>query len=222
MQSASPLIIRAYLRASTREQDANRAREQLQTFAASHGQRVTTFYVENASGANANRVELQRLLSEAAAGDILLIESVDRLSRLPREAWESLSQQITSAGLQVVAVDLPVTHMAMKPAPVDSIEEWVHRALAKMFLEFMAAFARKDYEQRRVRQAQGIANAKAAGRLKPRQPNLKVYRSAVELRKTHSIRATAEILGCSKGLVERADAWARSGAPDAVQAEGEA
>src|SRR5690606_40636775 len=86
-----------------------------------------------------------------------------------------------------------------------------------MFLEFMAAFARKDYELRRQRQAQGIAAAKAAGRFVPRKPNLKLYRAAIKLRETHSIRATAAILKCSKGLVERADAWAKTnGAAEAA------
>ena len=103
------MIIRAYLRASTKEQDANRARECLKTFAEEHGSRVTTFYVENASGATPHRPELQRLLGEAGEGDILLVESIDRLSRLPQSMWESLKRQIGQAGLQVVALDLPVT-----------------------------------------------------------------------------------------------------------------
>lgn len=33
-----------------------------------------------------------------------------------------------------------------------------------MLMEMMAALARKDYEQRRERQAQGIEKAKAAGK----------------------------------------------------------
>ena len=215
------MIIRAYLRASTADQDANRAREQLKAFVAERQTRITTFYVENASGATVDRPELQRLLSEAGEGDILLVESVDRLSRLPQAAWEALARQISAAGLQVVAVDLPVTHMAMRPASGEGIEAWLHQALAKMFLEFMAAFARKDYELRRQRQAQGIAAAKEAGRFVPRKRNLKLYRAAIKLRETHSIRATAAILKCSKGLVERADAWAKTSAAAEVATDGE-
>lgn len=205
---ANTVIIRAYLRASTRDQDANRAREQLKHFAVDHGARVTTYYVENASGASIERVELQRLLSEAGEGDILLVESIDRLSRLPQPMWEALKRQIGQVGLQVVAVDLPVTHSLLKP-PAEGIETWLQKAMAQMLIEFMAAFARKDYEDRRERQAQGIAAAKKAGRLQPRQPNLKLYARIIEARKEHSIRKTAELLGCSKGTVERAQAWAR-------------
>ena len=209
------MIIRAYLRASTRDQDANRAREQLKTFAHEHGARITTYYVENASGANLERAELQRLLSEAAEGDILLVESIDRLSRLPQPMWEALKRQISQAGLQVVSIDLPVTYAALKPA-TEGIETWLQKAMAQMLVEFMAAFARKDYEDRRHRQSQGIEAAKQAGRLKPRQPNLKMYARIIEARKTLSIRKTAELLGCSKGTVERAQIWAR----DALEMEG--
>lgn len=202
------MIIRAYLRASTRDQNANRAREQLKSFAHDHGSRITTYYVENASGANLDRMELQRLLSEAAEGDILLVESIDRLSRLPQPMWEALKRQISQAGLQVVSVDLPVTHSVLKPA-TEGIEAWLQKAIAQMLVEFMAAFARKDYDDRRTRQRQGIEAAKQAGRLQPRQPNLKMYARIVEARKTLSIRKTAELLGCSKGTVERAQTWAR-------------
>jgi DNA invertase Pin-like site-specific DNA recombinase len=202
------MIIRSYLRASTRDQDANRAREQLKSFAHDHGARITTYYVENASGASLERAELQRLLSEAAEGDILLVESIDRLSRLPQPMWEALKRQISQAGLQVVSVDLPVTHAALKPA-TEGIEAWLQKAMAQMLVEFMAAFARKDYDDRRNRQRQGIEAAKQAGRLQPRQPNLKMYARIIEARKTLSIRKTAELLGCSKGTVERAQAWAR-------------
>ena len=74
--------IRAYLRASTDEQDAGRAREQLKTFAAERGLQIVAWYVENESGAKLARPELFRLLADAHDGDILLVEQVDRLSRL--------------------------------------------------------------------------------------------------------------------------------------------
>lgn len=45
------MFIRAYLRASTKEQNAERARESLIQFAAQHGQRIAAFYIENVSGA---------------------------------------------------------------------------------------------------------------------------------------------------------------------------
>ena len=76
------MFVWAYLGASTNEQDATRAREQLEAFAAEHGLRIAAFYVENESGAKLARPELFRLLSDAKPGDVLLIEQVGRLSRL--------------------------------------------------------------------------------------------------------------------------------------------
>ncbi|WP_373276495.1 recombinase family protein [Sphingomonas kyungheensis] len=47
------MFIRAYLRASTSEQDASRAREALDAFAAERGLQNAVRYVENESGATA-------------------------------------------------------------------------------------------------------------------------------------------------------------------------
>lgn len=47
-------------------------------------------YLENASGATTDRPELLRLLKDARKGDVLLVESIDRLSRLPVEDWQKL------------------------------------------------------------------------------------------------------------------------------------
>ena len=76
------MFVRAYLRASTDEQDANRARGELKAFASARGLSVACWYVENESGATLARPELFRLLADAQPGDVLLVEQVDRLSRL--------------------------------------------------------------------------------------------------------------------------------------------
>ena len=54
------MFIRAYLRASTKEQNAERARDSLIQFAAQYGQRIAAFYIENVSGATLHRPELMR------------------------------------------------------------------------------------------------------------------------------------------------------------------
>ena len=58
------MLARAYLRASTSEQDATRARNQVEAFAAERVLRIAGFYVENVSGASLARPELFRLLAE--------------------------------------------------------------------------------------------------------------------------------------------------------------
>lgn len=54
-------------------------------------------YLENASGATADRPELLRLLKDARKGDILLVESIDR----PVEDWQKLKAAIDSKGLKI-------------------------------------------------------------------------------------------------------------------------
>lgn len=71
-------FIRAYLRASTEEQDANRACADLEAFAAERGLEVAALYTENESGAKLDRPELFRLISDARPNDVLLVERVGR------------------------------------------------------------------------------------------------------------------------------------------------
>jgi DNA invertase Pin-like site-specific DNA recombinase len=158
---------RAYLRASTDEQDANRAREQLQAFAAERGLMVAAWYVESESGAKLARPELFRLLADAQPGDILLVEQVDRLSRLTDADWQKLKAELTARHVRVVALDLPTSWM-MASAAADEFTLRMFEAINGMLLDMLAAVARKDYDDRRRRQAQGQAKAKAAGLYKGR------------------------------------------------------
>lgn len=197
------MFLRAYLRASTDEQDASRARDTLADFADDSGHRVASWYTENASGANAERRELRRLLDDAHPGDILLVESIDRLARLPAEPWARLRREIEAKGLRVVAVDLPTSHAALGNGAGDDFTGRMLDAINGMMLDMMAAIARKDYEQRRERQAQGIAKAKARGayRGRPANPELR-GRVAELLEKGFSIRKAAEHAKCSTSTVQ--------------------
>src|ERR1700680_530152 len=103
------MFVRAYLRASTSDQDANRARDQLRSFAAERKLTIAAWYVENESGAKLARPELFRLLADAHPGDVLLVEQVDRLSRLTAEDWERLKIELATRKVRVVALDLPTS-----------------------------------------------------------------------------------------------------------------
>ena len=54
-------------------------------------------------------------------------------------------------------------------------------AINSMFVEMMAAIARKDYEQRRERQVQGIEKAKAAGKYQGRAVDADLHQRVREL-----------------------------------------
>lgn len=164
-------FVRAYLRASTAEQDVNRARADLERFASEHGHLIASWYTETASGASLERPELARLIRDAHPGDVLLVEQVDRLSRLGAEDWEELKAMLAAKRLRVVAMDLPTSWMGLGGS-VDGVTAALVDAVNRMLLDMLAAAARKDYEDRKRRQAQGIAKAKEAGRFKGRGADL--------------------------------------------------
>ena len=166
------MLVRAYLRASTDEQDATRARAQLADFAAERRLKVASWYVENESGAKLSRPELFRLLSDAHPGDILLVEQVDRLSRMTADDWSRLKAQLAERHVRVVALDLPTSWM-MATAKADDFTARMFDAINAMMLDMLAAVARKDYEDRRRRQSQGQAKAKAEGRYRGRPADVK-------------------------------------------------
>lgn len=161
------MYVRAYLRASTNEQDAHRARAELEQFAENRELSIAAWYVENESGASLKRPELFRLLGDCRPGDVLLVEQVDRLSRLNVEDWESLKAELLRLRVRVVALDLP-TSWQMASAKRDDITTRIFEAINSMMLDVLAAVARKDYEDRRRRQVQGIEKAKQLGRYQGR------------------------------------------------------
>ena len=143
------------------------SKDSLKAFAKDRGLKIAATYLENESGAKLVRPELFRLLSDSHPGDVLLIEQVDRLSRLTEKDWERLKREITDRGVRIVALDLPTSH-AMMTKDADGFTGWVLEAINGMLLDMLAAIARKDYEDRRRRQAQGIAKAKTERRYRGR------------------------------------------------------
>lgn len=197
------MFVRAYLRASTKEQDANRARADLETFAKERGLHIAATYVENESGASLARPELFRLLADCQPGDILLIEQVDRLSRLNASDWERLKDEIRQRRVKVVALDLP-TSWQMAITGQDEFTMRMFEAINAMMLDMIAAIARKDYEDRRRRQTQGIAKAKAAGAYRGRPENTKRNEALMRMLKAgQSWNSIIAATGASRSTLAR-------------------
>lgn len=89
------MTVRIYVRASTKDQDAERALDDLVAFSKEYGS-TNQHYIENESGTKLDRTVLNRLLDEAQQDDILLVESVDRLSRLTQKDFAILKQRIAA------------------------------------------------------------------------------------------------------------------------------
>lgn len=192
-----------YLRASTKDQDAERALSILQAFADDHKLTVASTHAENISGTKLERPALNALLDSAKAGDVLLVESVDRLSRLSQADWSKLKAVIESKGLKLVVADLPTSHMLVDDK---GITGQILQVINSMLIDLMATMARLDQEKRVERIKQGLENKRARGeKIGGKARNEKVW---AEVRKhlknsTLTVEQVAKLCGVGVATVYR-------------------
>ena len=147
------MTVRIYVRASTKDQDATRALADLVAFSTSYDDNHVE-YVEHFSGTKLDRPVLAKLLKDADQGDILLVESVDRLSRLSQDDFAILKQRIKDKGLRLVVADLPTTHTMS-----DGMTGEILAVINHMLIDLLATMAKLDNDKRRERIKQGLANS---------------------------------------------------------------
>lgn len=147
------MTIHIYVRASTKDQDAERALDSLKEFASTIQDNVME-YVENESGTKLDRPVLNKLLDKAENGDTLLVESVDRLSRLKQDEFEVLKGRIKEKGLKLVVADLPTTHVLLNTD--DTITSSILNLVNNLLIDLLATMARLDNEKRIERIKQGL------------------------------------------------------------------
>lgn len=150
------MTIRIYVRASTKDQDAERALEDLKQFSGNFSTQYIE-YVENESGTKLERPILNKLLNESADGDTLLVESVDRLSRLSQSDFDVLKGRIKDKGLKLIVADLPTTHILMNTD--DTITSSILSLVNNLLIDLLATMARLDNDKRIERIKQGLARS---------------------------------------------------------------
>lgn len=191
------MIIRIYVRASTKEQDAKRALDDLIQFSRSYSD-SNVAYVENFSGTKLNRPELSRLLDESKPNDILLVESVDRLSRLSQEDFATLKDQIKRKGLRLVIADLPTTHSTN-----EGMTGEILNVINAMLIDLLATMAKLDNDKRKERIKQGLERSgyKPTGK----KPNQIKHKRIKELLAAGSMtkEEIAKAVGCGVATVYR-------------------
>ena len=167
------MTTRIYVRASTKDQDAERALNDLRDFSKIIKDDVKE-YVENESGTKLDRPILNELLNNAEHGDILLVESVDRLSRLSQDDFDVLKRRIKDKGLKLVVADLPTTHMLT--GSTNNITDSILHLLNNMLIDLLATMARLDNEKRRERIKQGLEKSgyKPTGKKADRHKHLRI------------------------------------------------
>jgi len=194
--------IYGYLRASTKEQDAERAKTALLKFAETNNLEVCHFFTENESGNKLHRPELMQLINIAAPGDAILIEQIDRLTRLKLDEWEQLKEILNKKHIRIISLDLPTSHILTNSG--DDITNQMITLINRLILDVLALVAYKDYEDRKRRQNDGIKKAKDEGKYKGR-PEDKELQERVEilLKQGNSYNEVIKLVGCSRYTVNK-------------------
>jgi len=192
---------RIYLRASTKDQDAQRALAELNTLNDSLELGKPIIYVEHYTGTKLERPELNKLLQEANQADVLLVESVDRLSRLTQHDFNELKRRIQEKGLRLIVADLPTTHHLIQAN--DTITSSILELINNMLIDLLATMARLDNEKRIERIKQGLERSgyKPTGK----KPNQTKHKRIKELLAAGNMTKDeiAKAVGCGVATVYR-------------------
>lgn len=201
-------IARIYLRVSTLQQNLERQRKIIDE-AKKNGFYIAGIYEEKASGVNASRPELNRLIDDLQEGDWVIAERIDRITRLPPREAELLIQRITEKGAKLHVPDVfSFGNLDELMGEGDSLPKYLTEplmeALQKMFLRMALSIAHEDWKTRRERANQGIARAKKEGRMKGRPANEELHKNIIQLTLNGvSITGIASALKCSTSTVSK-------------------
>lgn len=145
-----------YVRVSSKEQNEQRQIEAMSKWNSDNNIYGAIELIDKASGTNKNRENLQLLLKVLSEGDLVVIKSIDRLSRNYKEVIE-LWNTITSKGADIVVIDMPLLDTRQ-------YKDLLGDFISNLILQVLGYVAQQETEFRKQRQMEGIAIAKAEGR----------------------------------------------------------
>lgn len=160
-----------YVRVSSDDQNTDRQIEKMKAL----GIQDRFLFVEKKSGKDFDRPIYQAMKITFRQGDLLYVDSVDRLGRNYEEVkaeWKELTKDLQ---IDVVALDMPEIFDSRKfKAQGD-----VGKLLEDQMLSLLAWVAEQERKKILQRQKEGIAKAKAAGKYKGRKP-IEIDKTAFE------------------------------------------
>jgi len=177
-----------YARCSTDKQDLDAQREALLGL----GVAKDRIYTDHGlTGTNRERPGLDQALAAVREGDTLVVPKLDRLARSVPDA-RAIADQLTARGVK----------LALGSSVHDPNDP-----MGKMFFNILATFAEFEADLIRMRTREGMAIARAKGKLKGRKPKLSAKQQA-EVHRMHgtgdySIADLAELFGVSRATVYR-------------------
>lgn len=176
-----------YARCSTDEQDLRAQREMLEQLGCDR------IYVDHGfTGTKLGRPGLDQAIAAVDAGDRLTVTKLDRLARSVPDARDLAAQ------LEARGVTLCIGTQCYDPTD----------PFGKMFFNILATFAEFEVDLLRMRTREGMAIAKANGKLKGKAPKLSAQQQAHLVRLynagDHTIAELAALLSVSRPTVYRA------------------
>lgn len=150
-----------YARVSSKEQNLDRQLTAFQAMGADERDIVK----DKESGKSLDRPGYQALKNAMLRrGDILVVKSLDRLSRSKSDIKNEL-EYFKSHGIRLKVIDLPTTMMDLPEE-----QEWVFEMVNNILIEVLGSIAEQERLTIKQRQAEGIATAKAKGKHLGRPP----------------------------------------------------
>lgn len=137
-----------YIRVSTKEQNEGRQVEAMKEWNEANGVTNAIDLMDKCSGTNTDRPNLQMLLKVVGEGDLVVIKSIDRLSRNYKEC-KQLWEEITSKGADIVVIDMPILDTRQ-------YKDLLGNFISDLILSVLGYVAEQETTFRKQRQAEGI------------------------------------------------------------------
>jgi DNA invertase Pin-like site-specific DNA recombinase len=175
-----------YGRVSTTDQNPDSQQDALT------GAGVDQLFIEKFTGTKASRPELDRMLSQLRNGDTVIITRLDRLGRSTRDLLNLLAIfEDKKVALEVLEQSIDTT-----------------TAEGKLFFTMVGAFAEFEHSIMQGRTKDGLAAARARGRVGGRKPKMTPARIA-EAKKLYeaqekTVQEIADLFGVSRPTIYRA------------------
>lgn len=141
-----------YIRVSSLDQNEDRQR------IAMGGRAVPekNLFIDKQSGKDFNRPQYRRMVKKLKPGDLLCIQSIDRLGRNYEEIQDQWRRLTKDLGVDISVIDMPLLDTR-------NGKDLMGTFIADLVLQILSFVAQNERENIRRRQAQGIAAAKARG-----------------------------------------------------------
>ena len=174
-----------YGRVSTSDQNPDSQRDALLKAG------VDQIFLDTFTGTKANRPELNRMKEQLRDGDTIVITRLDRLGRSTKDLLNLVSD------LKEQGVNLEVIEQNINTSTPEG----------KLFFTLVASFAEFEREIMRARTIDGLASARARGRVGGRKPAMspaKVATAKQMYSEGKFVKEIAEVLGVSRPTIYRA------------------